>query len=249
MTVVLGLPAAALPSYEELGEADPPKPEVLTRGSLNPWVEALQVALNRAGFHAGTADGRFGRQTLAAVYAFQKHFGLERTGEFHLQDWELLEERIEGPGWAPEPDRVEIDLGKQVLYLIQAGDVAGVFPVSSANGERFRNYSGRLVTATTPEGRFRFQRRREGWWESYLGFLYRPFYFRGGYAVHGSSSVPPYPASHGCVRVEVADMDYLVQQFRLGMTVYVYGHSQPREAVVPAPPTVGETPEPPSQVA
>ena len=26
-------------------------------------------------------------------------------------------------------------------------------------------------------------------------------YFTGGYAIHGNPSVPPYPASHGCVRV------------------------------------------------
>ena len=101
--------------------------------------------------------------------------------------------RSEGPGPAPEADRVEVDLSRQLLYLIEAGEVTGVFPVSSANGESYRNATGRTVSATTPEGRFTFQRSREGWWESYLGFLYRPFYFYGGYAIHGSGSVPRLP--------------------------------------------------------
>ena len=75
----------------------------------------------------------------------------------------------------------------------------------------------------TPEGRFEFNRNRTGWWESYLGFLYSPFYFYGGYAIHGSGSVPAFPASHGCVRVEIEDMDYLVTKIRLGMPIYLYG--------------------------
>jgi lipoprotein-anchoring transpeptidase ErfK/SrfK len=29
--------------------------------------------------------------------------------------------------------------------------------------------------------------------------MWRPNYFYGGYALHGSTSVPTYAASHGCV--------------------------------------------------
>ena len=43
-----------------------------------------------------------------------------------------------------------------------------------------------------------------------LGALYRPRYFHhDGIAVHGYRSVPPYPASHGCVRVTEAAMDWI----------------------------------------
>ena len=35
--------------------------------------------------------------------------------------------------------------------------------------------------------------------------MYRPNYFYGGYAVHGMTSVPAYPASHGCVRMMVSE--------------------------------------------
>ena len=34
-------------------------------------------------------------------------------------------------------------------------------------------------------------------------------YFFKGWAIHGSPSVPAYPASHGCVRISNADADWL----------------------------------------
>jgi hypothetical protein len=186
--------------------ANPP-PSDLRPGSSGATVLELQWRLEAAGFFPGRKDGVFGRQTRAAVYALQKLYDMERTGTFRAEDWELLDREILGPGTAPEPDRIEVDLRRQVLYLIEREAVTGVFPISSANGEPYRNSVGRLIYAETPEGRFEFGRKRSGWWESYLGFLYSPFYFYGGYAIHGSGSVPPFPASHGCVRVEIEDMD------------------------------------------
>ena len=81
-------------------------------------------------------------------------------------------------------------------------------------------------TAVTPVGTFRINRERpDGWWVGDLGQIYRPKYFIGGVAIHGSLSVPAYPASHGCVRVSVAAMDMIWEQEILprGTTVVVYG--------------------------
>ena len=115
-----------------------------------------------------------------------------------------------------------------------------VIPISSANGGTYRNYSGSVVRATTPEGSYEFYRKVDGWRISYLGGLYRPFYFSGGYAIHGSGSVPPYPASHGCIRVEIWDMDFLAPQLELGMPVYVYGARNERSSIVPLPPLTND---------
>ncbi|MGC1210903.1 MAG: L,D-transpeptidase [Micromonospora sp.] len=42
------------------------------------------------------------------------------------------------------------------------------------------------------------------------GEVSRPKYFEEqGIAIHGYTSVPPYPASHGCVRVTLPAMDWL----------------------------------------
>ena len=222
--------------------SDPP-PMDLSRGSSGSQVTLLQERLAGAGLFRGGIDGVFGRATLGAVYAFQKLYDMERSGTFRAEDWLLLDREIKGPGPGPELDRVEVDLSRQILYLIEAGEVTAVFPVSSANGGSYRNATGRMVRAITPEGRFTFQRNRGGWWESYLGSLYRPFYFYGGYAIHGSTSVPPVPASHGCIRVHVEDMDFLATRLTLGMPVYLYGEDIKRDALIAPPP-----PLPPNEV-
>ncbi|MGH8927410.1 MAG: L,D-transpeptidase family protein [Acidimicrobiia bacterium] len=246
---------AALPAEADITDIPRPRPPIpgetianppfldLRPGSSGSQVSRLQEALAAAGFFPGEPDGVFGNSTLGAVYAFQKHYGLDRTGVMEADDWRLLTMSVRGPGPGPEPDRVEIDLGRQVLYLIESNEVTGVFPVSSANGESYRNARGRLINANTPEGRFTIQRSRNGWWESYLGFLYRPFYFYGGYAIHGSNSVPPYPASHGCVRVHVDDMDFLAGRIKIGMPVYLYGSDITRDTLIASPP-----PQPPPAI-
>lgn len=201
------------------------RPTDLAPGDAGPWVMRLQERLERAGYRPGPIDGVFGKATLGAVYAFQKVSDLERDGIFGGEDWDALDDAppVELPAMEEEPDRVEIDLDRQVLYLVLDNEVETVLPISSGNGELYRGRGGSLVRARTPEGSFRFNRHIDGWRISYLGGLYRPFYFLGGYAIHGSGSVPPHPASHGCVRVEIHDMDYLVNHLSIGMPIHVYG--------------------------
>ena len=74
-------------------------------------------------------------------------------------------------------------------------------------------------------GLFRTDRQRpDGWWEGDLGKIYRPKYFVGGIAIHGMTSVPAYPASHGCVRLSLPAMDFLWAQdlVPLGTPVWVH---------------------------
>ncbi len=185
-------------------------------------VVELQQSLTDLGFQPGGSD-RFGSATRQAVLAFEKYHDLPRDGIFHGEYWRLLEEQPR-VRWRMEQDRVEVDLGRQILFLIDDNQVAAVLPVSSGTGRRYTNEQGTTVRARTPEGKFSFLWEYDGMREAFLGQMYRPYYFkRGGYAVHGSSSVPAYPASHGCIRVPNWDMDFLREHVELGMTVYVYG--------------------------
>ena len=68
-------------------------------------------------------------------------------------------------------------------------------------------------------------RRIDGIREAPLGSLYRPLYFHLGWAVHGSTSVPGYPASHGCVRTSYADQDFIFETIDDGALVILYGRS------------------------
>ena len=65
-----------------------------------------------------------------------------------------------------------------------------------------------------------------GYDTSPLGVLLDPMYFVGGYAIHGNPSVPPYPASHGCVRVPNFVIYRLFGSEPYGETVYVYSSAR-----------------------
>ena len=101
---------------------------------------------------------------------------------------------------------------KQVLYVVRDGKVVHISPVSTAG----------LPGRFTPEGQFSIYRKVPGYDPSPLGILYKPMYFTGGYAIHGNPSVPPYPASHGCIRVPNFVIERLYDSEPYGETVYVY---------------------------
>lgn len=197
--------------------------KVLRPGMQGPAVITLQQALTTAGFYRGPRDGRYGNRVQAAVIAVHKALDRPRRATWQPDDWQALC-RYDGPTLPirGQPDRLEIDLGRQVLYLIKNAELIAVLPVSSGNGRPYRTQSGQLVNAQTPVGHFRLYGYHNGWRRSYLGELYRPWYFQGGYAVHGSRSVPPQPASHGCVRVPMWEADYLAGELKLGMPVYIW---------------------------
>ena len=194
--------------------------DVLRFGDAGALVAELNEELRTAGFNAD--DGAvFGRKTRHAVYAFQKHHELATSGQFTPFMWALLAMPVELPERA-KPSRIEVDLNKQVLYVVEDGQVVLVLPISSGSGSSYIGSNGKRQIATTPEGAFSFQRRVRGIRRAPLGTLYNPYYFRGGIAVHGSPSVPNYPASHGCVRVTMWDMDLLIDFLDIGQRIYVY---------------------------
>jgi len=100
--------------------------------------------------------------------------------------------------------------------MVRGGVTEGVLNISTGTGKEYVERSLKnpqiLIkdVADTPRGHFRVQKLRgDGWWDGDLGPIYRPIYFRGGIAFHGSAVIPAYPASHGCVRVSVDAMDML----------------------------------------
>jgi lipoprotein-anchoring transpeptidase ErfK/SrfK len=118
-----------------------------------------------------------------------------------------------------------LDLDRQVLHLVENGERIVTMKVSSGNGGTYTRADGSTGRSNTPVGEFVIERRIAGVRESSsgLGTLFDPMYFRGGYAIHGSNSVPAGPASHGCVRVSRADAVWLFQRVPNGTPVHVYG--------------------------
>jgi peptidoglycan hydrolase-like protein with peptidoglycan-binding domain len=181
-----------------------------------PATAAAQLRLNQLGFWTGDADGEYGFATTQAVMAFQKYLGLEASGKLDDETASWLTSFPErAHGASDDGTLVEVDKGKQLLFLIVDGKTTWTFNTSTGSEIAYsatnRN-TGEIETgdAVTPDGLWKVNRERpNGWWEGDLGDIYRPKYFRGGIAIHGMTRVPNTPVSHGCVRLSVAAMDFI----------------------------------------
>jgi peptidoglycan hydrolase-like protein with peptidoglycan-binding domain len=216
---------AELPSEEPTAQPSPegePSPAAPPKPTYD--VAKAQRTLTDLGYYLGTADGRRGPAFRSAVMAFQKVQGLGADGTVGPATLKALEAPRKPTLKASSPsNRVEVDLTKQVLYVVKGGAVQRILPVSSGNGATYEQKDGSTARALTPTGYYKIQRRIVGVREADLGTLYDPQYFYRGWAIHGSNSVPAGPASHGCVRVTRADAKWLLSNISVGMSVYLYG--------------------------
>ncbi|GAA3350194.1 L,D-transpeptidase family protein [Amorphoplanes nipponensis] len=205
------------------GPKSKPKPKRLKAGAKGPEVVALQERLTELGYWNGKADGTFGGRTTQAVYALQKAAGLGRDGVVGPKTEKALARGVRPEARSTSGRVVEISLKRQLLMLVDGGRVSQVFNTSTGSMERYEQ-KGRTYLADTPSGKFRVSRQIDGWRHAPLGLLWRPKYFNGGIAVHGATSVPPYPASHGCARLSIAAMNHLWTsgELPIGTRVWVY---------------------------
>jgi len=239
-------PDAPLASSESDSPTPSPSP---TKPAPPPYdVVAVQKRLTVLKYYAGAVDGKPGLQTRSAIMAFQKVQGLRVTGTVGKADYAALDKPKPVALKATSPaHRIEVDLTKQVLYVIRGGAVERILPISSGNGKTYLQKSGSKARALTPAGWFRIERRIEGERVADLGTLYDPQYFYRGWAIHGSNSVPAYPASHGCVRVTRVDAKYLLKAINVGVAVLLHGGTHTFEAGSSAPGTDNPSGDTPSE--
>jgi hypothetical protein len=153
-------------------------------GSRGPLVLSLERSLVAHRFALAKVGSTYDQDTVDAVYALQKLTGLPRTGRVDAATWSALA-RLRPPRAQLDADYVEVDKTRQVLYVVRSGNVTLIVPVSTG------------ASGNTPIGHWRVYSKIPGW--SWV--LYYPSYFLRGFAIHGYPDVPPWPASHGCVRV------------------------------------------------
>ncbi len=169
-----------------------------------------------------------------ALIAFQKVEGLPPTGKLTWADLDVL--RV---AETPEPKtnkpldegqiRVEVDLRRQVLFVIEGeNQVTKILSVSSGNSKEFKS-EGFVRDAITPPGRFTVYNKIKGWRKSALGLLYYPNYFLSGLAIHGSTFVPAYPDSHGCIRIPMFAAEGFYQMAVKGTEILIHGQPDVRE--------------------
>ncbi len=192
----------------------------------------IQLRLFELGFWVSGVDGDYGLTTRQAVMAFEKYMGLDADGSVDQGTADALTSMTSRPtARANSGTLVEVDKAKQLLFFVIDGRTEWILNTSTGNGEEYtepdQNTPGEVISGVslTPDGLHRVNRERpEGWWEGDLGEIYRPKYFVGGVAVHGSNSIPNYPASHGCVRVSVPAMDWIWDSGIMPMRSPVWVH-------------------------
>jgi hypothetical protein len=182
----------------------------LDPGDRNSTVKTFNHLLLDQGYYT-THGKQYGQKTGFAVMAFRKVNGMKRTfnasrgifkkladgrGSFHL--------KYPGAG-----KHVEVDISRQVMVLANHGKPQYTFHVAT----------GAPATPTI-RGHYHFYSRQPGF--NSVG-MYYSVYWHGGYAIHGYHSVPPYPASHGCVRNPIPESIFIYDWVKIGMSIYVYG--------------------------
>jgi hypothetical protein len=174
-------------------------------GSRGPAVRELERRLREQRYVLQRVDASYDLDTVEAVYAFQSVHGLPQTGRVDAALWRLIA-RSTVPAARQPGTHIEVSKARQYLLDVRGGLVVRVIHVSTG------------ATGNTPIGTWRVYRTVPGFdW-----VLYYPLYFLRGFAIRGYPSVPPYPASHGCVRIPMWVATSLYSDHGLGTTVVVY---------------------------
>jgi peptidoglycan hydrolase-like protein with peptidoglycan-binding domain len=204
----------------------------LVLGDSGPDVLQVQKRLRKLHYDIGPVNGTFGDDTLHAVTAFEKVQGFTRDGQVSTRVWKALNDPKRIHLRHPIPSAalaVEVNIPKQVLILAKYGRVWRILDTSTAGGYLYTNSQGQTERAITPTGHFSIQYKLTGTVVSKLGTLYYPSYFTTtGYAIHGEGNgndggeVPPYPNSHGCVRITDNAVLRYYSMLTVGTSVWVY---------------------------
>jgi hypothetical protein len=142
------------------------------------------------------AQGRcLGNAAGYALDAFQKYAGLQRDRVVGPKTRAALKAARTPAHIIPRrggsKTRIEIWINRQLAVMIKNNRIFAIYSISSG-----------MPGYETPSGRYTVYRKEEmSWSVPYSVWLPWASYFNGGIALHQSDSIPPYPASRGCVRV------------------------------------------------
>ena len=169
-----------------------------------------EAELNRQGYHVPQVDGRTDRFSVFAIFAFEKVAGLGAYGSFGDTEWRKMlrnpRMKVRRPDLPAE--HVEINIGKQLILLIEKGKVKHHLHTSTGKP------STPMVRGTFTVYEKRPYRQSNG--------MYMSIFFYGGYAIHGYPSVPTYPASAGCGRVYDGNAEFIYPKVFIGERVATY---------------------------
>lgn len=244
---VLGQVPAAGAATTARAAGNPAAPAIprgyLGMGSHGPKVLALQERLSALHYYLSKPDGKFGWDTMEAVWAFKEVQSRRRTPKnpdivgpnmFRQLKHPKLPRVLYPHGglW-----RVEVNKNTEVLVVYRDHKITLISHVSTAAWSR-PDGTGYV----TPDGKYHAQIYMKGCVPdaTYGGCMYNPVFFIGtSYAIHGMPNppstfsydgVPLNPASHGCVRIPM-DVSLIfhnkvhVSESK-GTPIYIYGNNR-----------------------
>lgn len=205
--------------YLETPNVPVPKPPPGGQLPVSPSVRSAQQRLAQLAYLLPKdIDGQDGPTTQAALLAFQKWEGLGRDGKLGPQTLNRLQtaKRPAPRTRGGSGRRAEVLLDRQVALAIENNKVVRVVHVSTG------------ASATpTPPGEFKVYAKYAKWWSvPFREWLLWALPFNGGIAFHELAEVPPYPASHGCVRERYVNSKWMYDFARVGMPVKVITRSR-----------------------
>ncbi len=203
-------------------------PQFPARATTVSTISNYQVenTLRHLGLSVGRVDGIFNESTRRAFCQWRELTG-QRPTRHLLSISERNRINVINPLRVPANLNVGLNLNKtcQSITWVVRDSVTRLLEVKDV----FAASSG-MSGYTTPNGIFHIFFQVNAWQESsiYVGaMMYRPKYFDGGRAIHGSASdslVKTYPASHGCVRILHSSVNKLwAAGVGIGTEVQVYG--------------------------
>lgn len=185
-------------------------------------VKKAEARLVEFGYRPGRVDGVIDGNTRNALILFQKWEHRKVTGQLNRKDFDAIMNAAAPQARDSGYRHVEVDIDRQLLLLTDdEGTITNILPVSTGSNKRY-NEKGIRGLAYTPTGRFRIYAKISGWRKSPLGLLYYPNYFSDGLAIHGSSSVPNTPQSHGCIRIPVRAAREISKLLPVGSILLIY---------------------------
>jgi len=199
----------------------------------NAVLEAQQI-LRKFSIPTGPADGIWGPLTAQGLCTFRSMAGLDvsrgrltNADLARLRDYNAWYSRL---GSIPAASRHGMSTYLlasetcQTMVYVRGGAYVRVMRISTGrpgygtpNGDYWlgRTYPGWSCSTIFPESCYNHSAGENaihpdgtGLYSQY-GNMYNKRSFSGSFMLHGSGSVPTYPASHGCVRVTVATSDWL----------------------------------------
>jgi len=193
-------------------------------------VKEAQTIMTKFGIPTGTIDGQFGPNTARGLCAFRQISGAtwtrDNVSNTLLKKMRQYKGQYSKLSAVPAPDKdghdtyILINQTCQTLTYVENGHYSRIMLTSTGReGHRTANntytlssvkkdWRGWHCSSLYPED-CTTQTQGQLTHISNFGNMYNKRHVYGAVYIHGSTSVPTYPASHGCIRVTIADSDWL----------------------------------------